>query len=254
MDTPLDKGQHKEVGLAAAHSKNASREDFVLDKTIFSNVFEKDIQKVFIYKKAERLAKAIHLITPAFAESPSLKNRIDAVAVSLIDAAILGSPSARSSLARELLALSSILSLAQSGGLLSPMNAELISREAQLFLHEVAAYKEPRVLLEDAPTLAQMMQSLGATETSRQHHSAHVSLPASRPIYKGHIKDNGKPNGRKESILSIIKDKGQASIKDISLRIQGVSEKTIQRELQALVAQGLVLKRGNRRWSSYSLA
>jgi len=32
-----------------------------------------------MYKKAERLAKAIHLIAPAFTGSESLKNRIDTI-------------------------------------------------------------------------------------------------------------------------------------------------------------------------------
>ena len=34
--------------------------------------------------------------------------------------------------------------------------------------------------------------------------------------------------------------------------IKGFSEKTIQRELTALIQQGLVQKRGERRWSVYS--
>jgi DNA-binding HxlR family transcriptional regulator len=36
--------------------------------------------------------------------------------------------------------------------------------------------------------------------------------------------------------------------------IRGVSEKTIQRELGALIESGLVMKQGERRWSVYSLA
>jgi DeoR/GlpR family transcriptional regulator of sugar metabolism len=53
--------------------------------------------------------------------------------------------------------------------------------------------------------------------------------------------------------LSVIKNKGTASIKDISTLVRGVSEKTIQRELSALISSGSVLKQGERRWSTYSL-
>jgi hypothetical protein len=59
--------------------------------------------------------------------------------------------------------------------------------------------------------------------------------------------------GRKEKILAIIKDKGQASIKDVSSVISDCSEKTIQRELMSLISEGLITKQGERRWSRYSV-
>src|SRR6202158_3760710 len=96
--------------------------DFVLDKIIFNNIFEKDIRRVFVYKKAERLAKALALITPAFSESPSLKSRIDSIGIAIVDAAILAPGRARAILARELLMLSSLLAIARTSALLSPMN------------------------------------------------------------------------------------------------------------------------------------
>ncbi len=58
---------------------------------------------------------------------------------------------------------------------------------------------------------------------------------------------------RRERILSIIKDKGQASIKDVSTVITDCSEKTIQRELMSLISEGQIKKDGERRWSRYSL-
>src|SRR3989338_9631811 len=153
-------GQSTEIRKIHAINKDVRSEDFVLEKNIFNNIFEKDIRRVFIYKKAERLAKAIHLITPAFAESMSLRNRIDAIAVGLVDAAILPSGAARLALSRELLALSSVLSIARTGGLLSPMNAELIAREAHILLQEVAADEEPRLFLDDAPTLSAIAKNV----------------------------------------------------------------------------------------------
>jgi hypothetical protein len=138
-----DNGHIKDNQSPKAHDTKAPTNDFVLEKSIFSNIFEKDIRRVYIYKKAERLAKAIHLVAPAFRNSPALRDRMDHVAVGLVDAAILPPTSARDALSRELLALSSVLSIGRTGGLLSSMNAELISREAQNLLQEVAAYEEP---------------------------------------------------------------------------------------------------------------
>ncbi len=63
-----------------------------------------------------------------------------------------------------------------------------------------------------------------------------------------HVKD------RRAAILSVIQNKKKVSIKDISTLIRTVSEKTIQRELTALITEGIVRKEGERRWSTYSLS
>lgn len=243
-----DIGQSTEIHQNQMKKASTPLQDFVLEKSIFNNVFEKDIRRIFIYKKAERLAKAIHLILPAFAESVSLKNRIDAITIGLVDAAILPPLTARVLLSRELLALSSVLGIARTGGLLSSMNAELITREAHILLQEVAAYEEPRLSLGDAPTLSDISKKTFSPRSLKSPSTVINKIAQkSLPIDKGHIKD------RREAVLSVIRNKKKASIKDISTLIRGVSEKTIQRELLALIATGVVLKQGERRWSTYSL-
>ena len=57
--------------------------------------------------------------------------------------------------------------------------------------------------------------------------------------------------GRKEIILNLIRGKSEYTIKDISVHIAGISEKTIQRDLQALVVAGVLRRKGERRWSRY---
>ncbi len=250
-----------EIRNAQAKNKDTNTEDFVLEKSIFNNVFEKDIRRIFIYKKAERLAKAIHLITPAFVESMSLKNRIETIAIGLVDAAIQPSAVARTTLSHELLALSSILSMARAGGILSHMNAEIIVTEAHILLQEVAAYEEPRLFLDEVLTLSEIAK--GATKRKYiQNTDTDPALKRSvrdDSIDKGRLKDNSIEQvsyikDRREAVMSVIKSKGNASIKDISTIIRDVSEKTVQRELSALVENGLIVKKGERRWSTYSLA
>ena len=256
----IAKGHSTHIQNVAANGKNSAHDDFVLEKSIFNNIFEKDIRRVFIYKKAERLAKALHLIAPAFSESVSLRNRIDAIAIGLVDAAVLPPGIARMALSRELLSLSSMLSIARTGGLLSVMNAELIAREAHVLLQEVAVYEEPRLFLEDAPTLSGIAKSALKREPAASAIAPKrtASVPRTTQAHKGHTKDSSSApahiKDRQEAVLSVIRTKGSVSIKDISTLIRGVSEKTIQRELSALVESGTVVKRGQRRWSTYSLA
>ncbi|MEI6553209.1 MAG: hypothetical protein WCO09_01450 [bacterium] len=76
----------------------------------------------------------------------------------------------------------------------------------------------------------------------------------------GHIKSGVAPksvmqkNDRQQIILQIIKEIGESSIKDISDNVKDCSEKTIQRELNTLIYDGVIKKIGERRWSKYVLA
>ncbi|MFA6515176.1 MAG: hypothetical protein WCT42_02845 [Candidatus Paceibacterota bacterium] len=58
---------------------------------------------------------------------------------------------------------------------------------------------------------------------------------------------------RSNKIISLIKGKKDISIKDISLAFTDCSEKTVQRELNALVLKGQLKKTGAKRWSRYGI-
>lgn len=263
MNPANDKGQNKDTRSLKTASSVTGFDSFVLEKAIFSNVFEKDIKRIYIYKKAERLAKAIHLVAPAFRQSAPLFERVERLSVALVDAAVLPPAGAREALSRELLALSSVLSIARTTGLLSSMNADLIGREAHLLLEEIAGYEEPRISLPESPTLAELSRE-AAPVFSAVRAPMPVPVRAPKPAIhkghdKGHVSDSQsvapepKKNERREAILSVLQAKGPSYIKDLSTVIRDVSEKTIQRELQALVQEGKVSRSGERRWTTYAL-
>lgn len=58
---------------------------------------------------------------------------------------------------------------------------------------------------------------------------------------------------RREQIVSLFVKGVDVSIKDIAARIKGCSEKTIQRELNALVYDNVIERIGEKRWSRYIL-
>ncbi|PIQ92345.1 MAG: hypothetical protein COV70_00795 [Parcubacteria group bacterium CG11_big_fil_rev_8_21_14_0_20_39_22] len=70
---------------------------------------------------------------------------------------------------------------------------------------------------------------------------------------KAHSKVEEKKKGRRDIIIEIASKGGGKNIKDFSSGIENCSEKTIQRELLALVEEGVLKKEGERRWSTYSL-
>lgn len=86
--------------------------------------------------------------------------------------------------------------------------------------------------------------------------------PSAAPIsprfphaYHGQESDSriGKDDRRK-IILALLKQRSKLTVKDIGKSIPGFSEKTIQRELVAMLSEGLVVKEGEKRWTTYSLA
>ena len=78
-----------------------------------------------------------------------------------------------------------------------------------------------------------------------------------KDIYKGHAKSKNqkdkesKGQNRTLLILDLVRKSNGVSIKDISKVVQNCSEKTIQRELNILIEQGVVKREGERRWSTY---
>ena len=108
---------------------------------------------------------------------------------------------------------------------------------------EKQKYISGRELIKDVKKTGRLIESkkkisLGDAEKSQKSHSY------------SHINTIGE---RKELIISILKNGGDMTISDFKSEITDCSEKTIQRELSALIAMGIVKKEGERRWTKYSL-
>jgi len=80
------------------------------------------------------------------------------------------------------------------------------------------------------------------------------SVPYQKLSHLPHKSREVAKDSRRSLILSFLKGRDWTSIKDISEAIGGCSSKTIQRELSDLVQQGVLKKKGDRRWSRYLLS
>ena len=110
-------------------------------------------------------------------------------------------------------------------------------------------------------SLSPSLSSSSAAPTPRpqSQHFSHASagVPSRQPEAAGKpaFKEiDDQKNQRQQTIVETIRQKGELSIKDLTDVIKGCSEKTIQRELVSLVATGVLLKTGERRWSRYSVS
>jgi|GEM_PF-2625914 len=120
--------------------------------------------------------------------------------------------------------------------------------------------KQPSRAKEETSLLASNAKSKEAVDTRSQgdmsrgilEKNAHESISSSPSTKtRENTPDTPKKAQRKSLILRELREKGQAQIGDVAAAIEGVSEKTIQRDLKELIAQGRVTREGTRRWAIY---
>lgn len=179
---------------------------------------EKDILKL------EKLVAALYLITNNLNDFEPVKWRLRDIGLSLLSYTDVPHYSL-GHLSVSLGRLLSLIDLARLNPGVSQMNFDILKQE---FL----ALRE------------------GINSNPDSHKMALLSNPISN---SSHIEPKSRPlvSGRQETIYRLIKQQGPISIKDIAKAVPGVSGKTVQRELAALVKSGRLKREGDRRWSRY---
>lgn len=150
--------------------------------------------------------------------------------------------------------------------MISPRGAHTVTPLRAVETPEVRAFTPATPKVEETNTtpLAPVVPMTGGKreeiKMSKAAPLVHVErLPLSKPVVT--LRDaiaGARPDvvrdDRRKIILALIKQKSHLTVKDITKSIPSVSEKTIQRELLAMVAEGILEKHGERRWSTYSLS
>ncbi len=127
--------------------------------------------------------------------------------------------------------------------------------EKQQSPHKQDAFEKDTDKLTSQKSLQQNTESMSFNKNETKPAKGH-SLTQNNS--QGQLSEKKKTDvvdrlNRKTSILNFIKQNKEAQIKDILTYIGDCSEKTIQRELNELIKDGLLKKEGDRRWSKYSL-
>lgn len=231
---------------------------------------------VFLYKKTERISAALYMVTGLIDKEEPLRLYIRQKAASLID--ILLSfredkedldvkKSQMYSVSADLI---SQLNVASVSGMISRMNASVISKELNLLSEKIEKMSSDESanpvfsktffdISEDQKTAKspayQHSSVRNFSVSTEKTGDSHLSNSNSEDIAKRTkpaVRD--KKNRRQRQILKLIKEKGEISVKDATQAVSGYSEKTLQRELSALVEEGVLKKEGKRRWTKYSFA
>lgn len=215
--------------------------------------FQKDEGFVFVYKKTEKLATALYMVSNLFNDSEPMKWTLRSK-VSQLLSFIIGFKDVLESREDEfvndtktkVLEIVSMLEIASRSGLVSPMNFSILKSEfihLTQFLMHFKKYAGHRADLKENFFEVSKVSRGGMQTGDISHAQGHHS----------DVPDLHKRTNRQNIIIGLLKKKDNLTINDIAEVIRDCSEKTIQRELISLILAGVVQKVGQRRWSRYSL-
>lgn len=153
--------------------------------------------------------------------------------------------------AQSLIGLESTVRISRIASVIPQDVHDLLCQEIGITLRNLSEYIEGDDVL--SALMTESYQSSSRREPARQSRPA-VAAPSSYQPTARSLSSSSEQSDRRTRIKTILEAKGEASIKDISEIVTDVSEKTIQRELNAMIEDNLVKREGERRWSKYSLA
>lgn len=211
----------------------------------------------FIVKKSERLASALYVLTGFIPPEEPVRGRLRASALDLVSRSTDQSRlhgSGVESFGARCMEIGTILEAAKAGGLISSMNAKLICDEYASLASFVRDNQEK--ISERGSSVQEALSGLETPESLSIGQGTKSPLQTLNPIKNKTVSPIGqkKQFNRTALVLGVFKNKDKFSIKDITASVEGVSEKTVQRELLALVRSGVLIKEGERRWSTYRKA
>jgi len=198
-----------------------------------------------VINKPEKLASAIYLVTSFFDAQEPLKWRLRNLSADLISGEIKD----KFSTVKEIL---SLFSVAKTAGMVSEMNYDILVRELSKFEQEVE--KPLDLIFPHEIVLDERVSPSAPQRIEYIKDNIVIKKTDGKPVLREFGAVSVKKNTRQSIIISILKRKKEIMIKDISTMINDCSEKTIQRELSAMVQSGVLRKAGEKRWSRYSLA
>ncbi len=285
---------------------NGQSDQIFANKGSFEIVFDNTLSR-FLFgcaNKVEKISIATELLTNLFESHPLASRLLGSIftihqnCFSLLrdpvnKPALLG----LETLLVLVLEYRSLIMIGRHGGLISPMNGDLIQREITMFVYELEKEITSRKTSttgygatgSSVPISRDFLASTIFDETRiAKQIEVKKHVPELRPLAptfsQGHsnvpyvsdkkiIKDSVVSSGtyqfpsktldktiapekteRRNEIVKILKFNGASDIRYIQSMVPGVSEKTIQRELNFMIGEGLVIRKGIKRWSTYELA
>jgi hypothetical protein len=250
--------------------KDTERTSSISFPNTHSNPFGHNISGDKAYRRAERIVAALYILTKHVSDTEPLYMHVRSSGHALLkdilklrtgfrvdpDAADISQLHAR---VREMISFTQLLSVA---GHVSKENVDMVTRALEELSQFVEAAGSTQLaerttftkedLLIDNTTRASSLRTFEAPHKKHQKtHTAVSTQQKQTAPNKGQMFVSDNMSSRRTAVLEVLKDGKRIGIKDISSFVVGCSEKTVQRELAALVSDGLIQKEGEKRWSRY---
>lgn len=219
-----------------------------------------------VCERAQKITEALYRVTDLFRDQEPLKWVLRKEGVGILEAILNLKAHLPHEGFRELNLIGEriertiqILELASSSSFISETNFQVLKREYG-FLVDVIENRRSEFLLEPL-IIKEEIKPLSIKGSKNESRKPSNSIGQSfGHLYNGHSRDNNgqksrtTSNERKQKILSYIKEKDWVSVGELARFFQGkISEKTVQRDLIGLAAEGLLLKEGDKRWRKYKM-
>ncbi|TSC61867.1 MAG: Uncharacterized protein G01um101448_1014 [Parcubacteria group bacterium Gr01-1014_48] len=257
------------------------------------NVFKNDAFTNFVHKKTERITTALYMITNLLPVEEPLKWKLREKGIELMSyvlhfgtGSLMPNVREKADIMPLIIGQVSLLEVAYVSGAISEMNFLILKREYEQIIELFEKAKTRRrtsghegqvipksffdlphesslvELLEQADEARDSKKTSDISKTPETHlqgqETARIGTGAYAPLLPRVSYGTGGPRNsrsktRRESIIAVLREQGTLSIKDVTKVVRGCSEKTIQRELLSLVRDGIVMKEGERRWSTYTI-
>lgn len=224
----------------------------------------------FVHTKAERLSTAVHLITRAMGGDEPLRRHLRSESITLLSRIFILDERSGDSVSGIIVRIISLLDIAYRTQYISEMNWNVIRSEYVSFAdflkeRNLGAAPESQTIsknffdIEEPKAISEARQR-GEIQRDRDttfvkdkiESKGHTAKPKPKGTKSPAIKE--RKNGRREVIIKLLKERKKVTVRDVAEVIPNVSEKTLQRELIALVVEGSLRREGERRWSTYFLA
>lgn len=251
---------------------------FVEATSVKTNPFGENRVGERAYRRAERIAAALVLLSSHVSDTEPLRSKIRAASLKMLDDVLSLRSEMRSvnsenaarlkSTVRELISITRMFAVAgfasvQNAGVvieaLDELSGFLSASQRSPFSESSSFTREDFLdVRESAAPQRTTVREKNVVEKDTKDDSR-TSDVDSVPVHKTVNLDKSLPtkapqrSSRSKLIIEVLKAGGDMGIRDIASSLPEFSEKMVQRELAVLVHDGLVVKSGEKRWSRYAL-
>jgi len=238
-----------------------NQKDGYINDSSFRKLLHNDDYYRHIFKKTEKIVSVVFYILNNIDHNKKSETHVSNIAskahfahenaLRTLEVKPLNATEVLEQFAQSLIGLDSALRIASVSGAFTADVLYTVSGEIDTVLRTLSTYISSNGGIES---------TLSTFDTAAERTSSTRRTAAPSGGTRAQARQSAAPSvaantaDRRTRISTILEAKGEATIKDISEIVTDCSEKTIQRELNAMIEDNVVKREGERRWSKYSLA